>query len=144
MIFASAVGAIETNALPLYIDSLLMYPNVYMRNVNLSLYSIDTPIFDWLNGHKQSESPIKFDYLSNLLPLLTMYKFGGIYLSLNAIVQRNLGELRIDFIGSDWPDGAGDGTLHLKNYSIRNKVSQQLLRYRFFFLQFFKYLLKLF
>lgn len=103
-----------------------------MRTVNFTQYTIDTPISEWFQRNKLSKSPIHFKDLSNILPLVSAYKYGGIYLSLDVIVQKNLGHLGNDFIGGDWPDGAGDGTLHLKHHGIKHKVSQHLLRYWFY------------
>lgn len=66
------------------------YNNVYIRRIRLSTYIINTPIEDWFSTSVWKFSKNRawlhrdfYDYIR----MLTLWKFGGVALNLNSIVQ---------------------------------------------------------
>lgn len=133
VIFTSSVGAVASQPLPLYIDSLLMYPNVYMRNMNLSRYLTKTPIFKWFKSNKLFESVFLSEHLSDILPIATLHRYGGLYLESDVIVQRTLDGLEEDFLGDTWLDSVSNGVMHLNTYGIGKEVTQRFFRWNMTF-----------
>ncbi len=114
VLFASPVGFRDSTVsnLPTNIEVLKTYPNVHLRNVNLWKYVEDTPLESWLSNNTLFESMYFHEHLSQVLRYLTLYKFGGLYLDLDLIVQRNFDELGQNFAGDDTEIAIGCGVLH--------------------------------
>jgi len=66
------------------------YDNVYIRRVRLSTYVIDTPIEDWFSASlwkfSENRAWLRTDF-HDYIRMLTLWKFGGVALNLNSIVQ---------------------------------------------------------
>lgn len=86
--------------IPHIVSTLLTYPNIHLRNLNLYTYSIDTPAEDWIRSDKIFLSEFLETHISDYLRFLTLYKFGGISFDLDVIVQKNLDNLPSNFAGA--------------------------------------------
>lgn len=128
VLFASPVGLKITGTLPQFVDILGKYDNIHFRNINLWRYSIDTPIYKWFQSDKMFESAFLFEHMSDILRAITLYRYGGFYMDLDVIVQKNVDGLGDDFVGDDWSEVVNGAVLHLNNYGIGKRVADTFLR----------------
>lgn len=67
--------------------------------------------------------------MSDVLQYLSLYKFGGISIDLDAVVvQRNFDHLGQNFVGYNGVDGIGSGVLHLGNDRLGRKIAEHCIR----------------
>lgn len=74
------------------------------------------------------ESAFLFEHMSDILRAITLYRYGGFYMDLDVIVQKNVDGLGDDFVGDDWDDVVNGAVLHLNNYGIGKRVADTFLR----------------
>lgn len=70
LLFASPVS-FNNDTLQSFVDVLLTYPNIHLRNVNLWTYSENTPIMDWIQTEKLFQSKYLNSHISDFLRYLT-------------------------------------------------------------------------
>lgn len=128
MIFAAPVGTVESQALPLYIDTLLTQPNIYFRIVDLIRYLKDTSISKWIESNQNSKAIFLFQHLDDVLPLVTLHKFGGFHVNLDVIVQKRFDELGINFVGDSWTNGISTNVMHFTRHGIGVEVTRRFFR----------------
>ncbi|XP_031639230.1 lactosylceramide 4-alpha-galactosyltransferase-like [Contarinia nasturtii] len=127
VIFASPVGINDHENLPPYIDTLWKYENIHFRNMNLWQYSMDTPVEDWSKTNKLFQSNYLYEHMSDYLRALTLYKFGGFYLDLDVVVQKNFDDLGEDFVVDDWGTVLATSIIHLKNNGVGWEIARRYL-----------------
>lgn len=129
VLFASPVGLRENvSNVPANIELLKSYPNIHFRNNNLWKYAEDTPLEKWLKTGTLFESNYLFEHMSDVLRYLTLYKFGGIFMDLDVVVQQNFDHLGENFAGDDSVDAIGCGVLHFGTDKLGRKVAEHCLR----------------
>lgn len=69
-------------------NSLKTYRNIYFRRINIQNYCLSTPAEALLTKDRIFESSFLTETLSDILRFVTLYKFGGIYLDTDIIVQQ--------------------------------------------------------
>jgi lactosylceramide 4-alpha-galactosyltransferase len=67
------------------IDALLTYPNVNLRFLNPLEYSRGTILEDFFIHKSLENSSFPLEHTSDVLRMLTMHKYGGVYLDLDVI-----------------------------------------------------------
>lgn len=72
------------------IKSLLKYRNIFLRNNNLWSYTKDTPAEGWFRGETIFRSDFLSTHLSEFLRLVTLWRYGGVYINLDVVVLDNL------------------------------------------------------
>lgn len=87
LLFASGKFSGKSKSLAKILET---YSNVYIRRARLSTYVIDTPIEDWFSANIWSLSDNRvwlYRDLHDYIRMLTLWKFGGVALNLNGVVQ---------------------------------------------------------
>lgn len=87
VLFPSQVGFSELYSSSI-MHSLRLYRNVYLRRVNYQNYGLSTPAEELLASDRIFQSSFLTETLSDILRFVTLYKFGGIYLDTDTIVQQ--------------------------------------------------------
>lgn len=128
VIFAAPVGTVESQALPLYIDTLLTQPNIYFRIVDLIRYLNDTPISKWIKSNQNFDTIFLFQHLDDILPLVTLHKFGGFHVNLDIIVQKRFDELGTNFVGDSWTNLISTNVIHFNRNGIGNELTRRFFR----------------
>lgn len=128
VIFAAPLGTVESQALPLYIDTLLTQRNIYFRIVDLMRYLNGTPISKWIESNRNLESIFLFQHLDDILPLVTLQKFGGFHVSLDVVVQKGFDELGTNFIGDSWADVVSTNLMHFSRIGVGREVMKRFFR----------------
>ncbi|XP_070507561.1 lactosylceramide 4-alpha-galactosyltransferase-like [Chironomus tepperi] len=66
-------------------DALAAYPNINIRYVNLLEYSRGTPLEQFMIEDKLNKSKYRIEHTSDVMRILTLYKYGGLYLDLDVL-----------------------------------------------------------
>lgn len=129
--FAAPVGFVNKTDLPL-IDILLSYKNVRMRNNDIIKYAEDTVLEDWIRNGLIYDSGFFYAHVSDYLRLISLYKFGGLYLDLDTITVKNVSSLGVNYAGpeSDFNSTLiANGIMHLDpKTQIGKEVAEKCLK----------------
>lgn len=66
-------------------------------------------------------------HVADLLRVLSMYRFGGIYLDLDVVVLRSLEDLPPNFMGAQLNTSIGNSVLGLQPHGVGHRVAEQVL-----------------
>lgn len=128
VLFTAKVGY-ETNEPPsTIIRALKSYPNVYFRNVNWYNFAIGTPAEHWIKKNIIFESKFFLAHLSDLIRLLSLYKFGGLYFDLDFVFKKNLDFLPSNFAGAESNDVINNAALGFEANGVGHKIIETILR----------------
>lgn len=128
VVFSSPVGVKSNEKLPPYIDMLYKYDNIHFRNMDLWRYSMNSPIEEWSTSNQLFDSHFLYEHMSDILRILSLYRYGGIYLDLDVVVQMNFDDMGDDFIVDDWDAVIATSIINLNNYGIGQEVSRGYLK----------------
>lgn len=87
VLFPSQIGFSELYSSSI-MHSLRFYRNIYFRRVNYQNYGLSSPAEDLLESDQIFLSNFLTETLSDILRFVTLYRFGGIYLDTDVIVQQ--------------------------------------------------------
>ncbi|KAL5280286.1 hypothetical protein ACFFRR_004329 [Megaselia abdita] len=100
VLFASPTFFPETIRSPAIL-SLLRYRNVFLRNNNLWNYTKDTPAEEWFKSGALFKSFFVTAHVSDFLRLMTLWRWGGIYMDLDVIVKESFETIDLNFAGAE-------------------------------------------
>lgn len=128
VIFTAPVGFIPNETTSLIFKVLESYPNIHFRNLNLVNYSIGTPGEDWIKWNAIYYSRYLNKHMADYLRLITLYKFGGIYLDFNVMVLRNIANLPLNFAGAKSDEWASNDVMGFESDCVGHKIVEMVLR----------------
>lgn len=67
------------------VNALMSNPNIHLRYLNLIEFSKETPLEDFMTEGLLYESKFPIEHTSDILRMLILYKYGGLYLDLDVI-----------------------------------------------------------
>ncbi|XP_060665854.1 lactosylceramide 4-alpha-galactosyltransferase-like [Drosophila nasuta] len=109
------------------INTLLSYTNVHIRRVNLWQFSAETPVENWIRRENLFDSRYLMNNISNLLRLLVLYRYGGLYLDMDMLVLRRFENESINFLGAEPNFSVGNSVIGLKPYGFGRKLAELFL-----------------
>ncbi|XP_034098262.2 lactosylceramide 4-alpha-galactosyltransferase-like [Drosophila albomicans] len=95
------------------LDAMLSYKNVKLRYVNLWRFAKGSPIEYWLTKEDLFRTKYLMVHISDLMRLLALYRYGGIYLDEDLIVFRALEHDNPNFMGAEIKISIGNSVLGL-------------------------------
>lgn len=109
VLFVSAVGfainqsdAFEpTESISANIKLLNTIPNVHLRNVNISTLALNTPMLKLEQSFRVYHSLNVAVHLADMVRLLVLYKFGGVYIDTDMIARRSFADLPPVFLAAE-------------------------------------------
>ncbi|XP_033165006.1 lactosylceramide 4-alpha-galactosyltransferase [Drosophila mauritiana] len=110
------------------IRALHNYKNIRLRHLNLWRYAAGTPIAKWLKSGKLFKSKFLFPHVSDLLRYVTLYKYGGLYLDLDVVVQQNLEKMPPNFTGAESNISLACGVMKMSPGGLGHKIATMCLR----------------
>ncbi|XP_064541230.1 lactosylceramide 4-alpha-galactosyltransferase-like [Drosophila montana] len=110
------------------IDALLSYKSVHFRSLNLEHYAQDTPIGDWVKKGDLFTSSYLMYHLSDLLRLITLYRFGGVYLDMDVLQLRSLEDEPLNFAGAERSDSIGNSVISLEPNGFGHQLGELFLQ----------------
>lgn len=128
VLFAAPVGFSLIGDNPDVINALQAYSNVYFRNLDLETYAANTAAQKWLETDKLFLSKFLNSHVSDFLRFLTLYKFGGTYLDLDIVVQKNFDFLPANLAGHESKNNIAVGILSLQHDDVGHSIAEQCIR----------------
>ncbi|XP_043654133.1 lactosylceramide 4-alpha-galactosyltransferase [Drosophila teissieri] len=110
------------------IKALHKYNNIRLRHLNLWRYAAGTPIAKWLKSGKLFKSKFLFPHVSDLLRYVTLYKYGGLYLDLDVVVQQNLEKMPPNFTGAESNTSLACGVMKMSSGGLGHKIATMCLK----------------
>lgn len=100
------------------------YRNVRLRHVDLAAYTRDTPVEDFVGSGVMDDGLWPVEQLSDLMRILTLWKFGGVYVDLDVVSLRPMPRTA-NFISAEYP---GNMLLASSAIGVQNKdVAEQAI-----------------
>ncbi|KAH8377220.1 hypothetical protein KR093_004324 [Drosophila rubida] len=109
------------------LDAMLSYKNVKFRYVNLWRFAEGTPVEEWLKKDDLFRSRYLMVNISDLLRLLTLYRYGGIYLDEDVIMFRSFENEVPNFMGAETNTSIGNSVLGLEPDGFGHMMAELLL-----------------
>ncbi|KAM8715969.1 hypothetical protein ACLKA7_002930 [Drosophila subpalustris] len=109
------------------LDAIRSYKNVQFRQLNIWRYAKDTPIEDWFKKGDLLKSNFLTEHTSDLLRLLTLYRFGGIYLDLDVVVLKSLEYVPLNYVGAHDNLTLGNAVISLEPRGVGHDIAKLLL-----------------
>ncbi|KAH8263393.1 hypothetical protein KR044_008248 [Drosophila immigrans] len=110
------------------VDAILGYKNVRLRHVNLWRFAADTPIEDWIMKDELFRSKFLTNNISDLLRLLSLYRFGGIYMDMDVVVLRNFEEGTSNFLSAESDKYIANSVIGLEPSGFGHQLAELFLR----------------
>lgn len=129
LLFASPVG-FRNDSTPHspIIQALESYSNIHMRNLNLFTYAVGTPAEDWLKNDHLFRSKYLNSHTSDFLRYLTMFKYGGVYLDLDVVVQKSFENVEPNFSGAESNEDVAAGVMSFDHTGYGHQVATMALK----------------
>ncbi|XP_016969662.2 lactosylceramide 4-alpha-galactosyltransferase [Drosophila rhopaloa] len=105
------------------VKALSKYKNIRLRHLNVWSYAAGTPIEKWLKNGKLFKSKFLFPHVSDLLRYVTLYKYGGLYLDLDVVVQRSLEKMPPNFTGAESNKNLACGVMKMSSTGLGHKIA---------------------
>lgn len=128
VIFSAQVGFDGKDPYSPVINALKSYPNIHFRTVDWYQYAIGTPAEQWIKKDMIFKSKFFNVHLSDLLRLITLYKYGGIYFDLDFVIQRNLDDLPPNFAGAQIENDINNAVFGFDNKDVGHDLINLILR----------------
>ncbi|KAH8377506.1 hypothetical protein KR093_005750 [Drosophila rubida] len=131
------------------LEAITSYKNVELRQLNIWRYAEDTPILKWLKKGDIFQSkyivrnifitflislstmllPHRYltEHTSDMLRLMTLYRFGGIYMDLDVVVLRSMEYLPLNYVGALDNHTIGNGVIGLQHMGKGHEIAELLL-----------------
>lgn len=98
-----------------------------MRNLNIFTYGIGTPAENWIKYDKLFYSKWLNSHTSDFLRYLTMYKYGGVYLDLDVVVQKTFENVEPNFSGAESNEDVAAGVMSFDHTGYGHDVATMAL-----------------
>ncbi|KAH8377508.1 hypothetical protein KR093_005772 [Drosophila rubida] len=128
IIFATPTYTSDDQKDPI-LDAIQSYRNVNLRYLNIWRYVKDTPIEKWFIKGDLFHSQFLPEHMSDLLRLITLYRFGGIYLDLDVVVLRSLELVPLNYVGAHDNETLGNAVISVEPRGIGHELTELLLHY---------------
>lgn len=112
--------------------ALRSYLNVHYRTVDWYNYAIGTPAEEWMKNEFVFKSRYSMVHLSDILRLISLHKFGGIYMDMDFIIQRNLDDLPPNFGSTQMEGDINNAILGFETKDVGHQIIDMMLRYIYF------------
>lgn len=127
VLFASPTYLDNKTAQPI-LESILSYPNVFIRNLDLWTYAAGTPINDWLINDELFSSKYVLSHVSDFLRYLTLWRWGGTYLDLDIIVKKSLEDVPSNYAGAESDSFIAAGVMNFEATGFGHEIAELCLR----------------
>uniref|UniRef100_A0A182SZ85 Alpha-1,4-N-acetylglucosaminyltransferase n=1 Tax=Anopheles maculatus TaxID=74869 RepID=A0A182SZ85_9DIPT len=94
--------------------TLVRLPNVHFRWLDLEHFAHGTPVEGVIRSDKLHQRRNGAEYLSEILRLVLLYKYGGIYLDLDVVTMKKLEFYNPNFFGAETPRLVGSSVIGLE------------------------------
>lgn len=129
LLYASTTGLERGAVKPAIFAALSRYANVRVRNVNLWTYTNDTPADLWWQHHSGDlfASGYMSVHMSDLLRLVSLYRWGGIYMDLDFVVRRSFDQMPATFGSEEIPGYVANAMMGYGRHGVGHMIVGELL-----------------
>lgn len=110
------------------IKALQSYKNINFNFINISSYSEDSPLRDFIKSGKLDRSKYFRSHLSDVLRYLSLWKYGGTYLDLDVIVLKPLDSIPPNYAGAESENFVAAGIINLANHGFGRQFADYCVR----------------
>lgn len=128
VLFSAPVGFYRDKTTSPVLEALNTYDNVHLRNLNLNEYMDDTPAEEWFETEKLFSSNFLVGHMSDLLRLVTLYKYGGTYLDLDIFLLQSLDNLPKNFAAAEVVNLVNNAVINFDSEGIGHDIVAKLIR----------------
>lgn len=107
------------------------FPNVFLRNVNMSTFAVDTPMDSLEKSIQVYQSNVVAVHLSDVVRLLTLYHYGGMYMDIDMIALRDFDTLPSNFFAQEYDGYLNNGALATTQNGFGHELYTKVLRFVF-------------
>lgn len=75
----------------------MSYKNVFLNYLDIAEYAEDSPLEEWLKSGRVYNSKHVIQHVSDVLRILTLWKYGGTYLDLDVVLQKKVSPIGDNF-----------------------------------------------
>lgn len=131
VLFAAPVGFLNESheSISPIFKALFTYQNIHFRNLNLWTYALNTPLEKLILNNELFMSQYLNSHVSDFLRYLTLYKYGGTYMDLDVVVQKNLDMLPPNYAGAESPNFVAAGVINLQHDDIGHEIAELCVKY---------------
>lgn len=105
------------------------FPNVFLRNVNMTLFANGTPMESLERSAKVYQSNVVAVHLSDVVRLLVLYRYGGIYIDMDMIALRSFDSLPTNFFAQEFDGYLNNGALGVSQTGFGHQLYEKILRF---------------
>lgn len=131
ILFAAPVGYDLENekSLSPVVDALLDCPNVHFNNVNLTRFFDNPLVYDFVfKENKLFTANFGKYQVSNLLRLMVLYKYGGVYIDSDFIIKQAFPEEEPTFFAAEESDSIGNSVIGFGSDGPGRYLARSLIR----------------
>lgn len=103
------------------------YKNIKIKHIDFETYARGTPVQDLYDKRILEKSSYANIHASDVVRLLTLWKYGGIYLDLDVIVIKSLESLSSNFAGSESATNVANGVMGFSHTGIGHDLVKDCL-----------------
>lgn len=103
--------------------AILSYPNVHINYLDMEEFAAGSPMEDFIKSGNLSMSNFRLPHTSDVLRLLTLWRYGGTYLDTDMIVMKSLNSIPPNFACPESEDYMNGAILNF-NSNERKKLSE--------------------
>lgn len=96
LLFSYDVGFFNRTQIPV-VDAISSYPNVRLNYLNVVEYAAGSPLEEWLKSGRIFTSKFVVTHLSDVLRILTLWKYTGTYLDLDVMLTMPISAIGTNF-----------------------------------------------
>lgn len=129
VLFAGRIAIDANNNCSIMINNMFKeYHNIHFRRINPMEFSKNSPMESFFKTDKIKSSKHLPTHLADILRLVTLYKYGGLYFDLDVVVVKSLAELGENFLGASTNKMLMSGTLQLSGNGIGHEFAEACLK----------------
>lgn len=114
------------------IDLTQIFPNIQFRRVHIVEYAKDTPVEKLVANGALNRTRWPISHTSDILRIITLYKWGGVYLDLDVVVAKSLDELPRNWVAKESGDVVASSLLSFYRDDVGRMFADAVLRFVFF------------
>lgn len=104
------------------------YKNIQYLNINLDTFVDDTPVKLFYQSGELFTSNYLVEHMSDFLRFSVLYKFGGIYLDTDVVVQKNMDNLPANFLGKEAYEGNNVDSVNGAVLGFQDEIGHEILK----------------
>ncbi|KAL5283504.1 hypothetical protein ACFFRR_006026 [Megaselia abdita] len=110
------------------VQSILEYENVHLRYSDPWVFTKFTPAEEFFNKGDIFKSPFYLAHMSDLLRILSLWKWGGIYIDLDFILTKTFSNIVSNFVVQESDDLLANSILSFKSEGLGHEIADAILK----------------